>query len=146
MADKISKEKRSQLMSKIKSNDTAIEIQVRRWLFSNGFRFRKNDKRYPGNPDIVLPKYKTAIYVNGCFWHGHSSKECKIQHIPKTNTEYWQNKIDKNKKNDLKHYAEMRELGWKVIVVWECELQNNSEKYLKSLTEKIIGTGKDISY
>jgi DNA mismatch endonuclease, patch repair protein len=135
MPDIVSKEKRSEVMSKIRGKDTKIELLIRRGLFARGFRFRKNDRRYPGIPDIVLPKYKTMVFVNGCFWHGH--EKCKIQHIPKSSTEYWQNKINRNIANDKKHYDELRELGWNVIVVWECELKGNPEIYLEELVKKI---------
>ena len=98
MTDHISPEQRSWNMSQIKGKDTKIEVQVRSWLFSRGFRFRKNDKRYPGKPDIVLPKYKTVIFINGCFWHRHEG--CKYATVPKTRVEYWEDKFNRNIKND----------------------------------------------
>ena len=120
MTDHISPEHRSWNMSRIKGKDTSIEVQVRSWLFSRGFRFRKNDKRYPGKPDIVLPKYKTVIFINGCFWHRHEG--CKYSTTPKTNTEYWEKKFQRNVENDKIHQQQLEEMGWKVIVVWECSL------------------------
>ena len=98
MTDRITPEKRSWNMSRIKGKDTKIEVEVRKYLFSKGYRFRKNDKRYPGKPDIVLPKYHVAIFVHGCFWHRHEG--CKDATTPKTRTEFWLEKFDKNVKND----------------------------------------------
>lgn len=135
MTDTVSKEKRSEIMSKVKSKDTKIEVLVRKWLFANGFRYKKNDKRFPGTPDIVLPKYKTIIFVNGCFWHGHEG--CKLNRMPKSNVEYWRSKIDKNIENDKKNQNLIRALGWNVIVVWECELKGDPKDYLEKLACKI---------
>ncbi len=134
MADNHSKEVRSMNMAHIRSKDTKPEIIVRRFLHRNGFRFRKNDKRYPGKPDIILPKYKTAIYVNGCFWHMH---DCNKFVLPKSNIDYWTTKLTNNKKRDLQHYELMKEKGWKVIVIWECEINDNR---LCQLIDKIKGT------
>ena len=100
---------------------------VRKFLFSNGFRYRKNVKDLPGKPDIVLPKYKTVIFVHGCFWHGH---DCPAGKLPETNKIFWKNKIDENKKRDKKNYRKLREEGWKVLIVWECQLKKkNGRKY-----------------
>lgn len=117
-----SKEIRSYNMSRIKSSNTKPEEIVRKYLFSKGFRYRKNDKRLPGIPDIVLPKYKTVIFVNGCFWHGHEG--CRFFVVPKTNTEFWVNKIEANKQRDSRKTNDLQSLGWKVIVVWECQLKS----------------------
>ena len=143
MSDKLTPEKRSWNMSRIKGKDTKIEVEVRKYLFSKGYRFRKNDKRYPGKPDIVLPKYHVAIFVHGCFWHRHEG--CKDATTPKTRTEFWLEKFDKNVKNDQIKQEKLRELGWKVIVIWECELkrsfQETMDKVEKELTRKpFIGT------
>ena len=108
-------------MSCIKGKNTKPEEIVRKYLFSQGFRYRKNDKRLPGTPDIVLPKYKTVIFVNGCFWHGHQG--CRYFVVPKTNTDFWMNKIDTNRIRDQKKISELEAMGWKVIVIWECELK-----------------------
>lgn len=108
-------------MSRIKCKNTKPEETVRKYLFSNGFRYRKNDKRLPGTPDIVLPKYKTVIFVNGCFWHGH--KGCRYFVVPKTNTDFWLNKINTNIERDKCKQEALKELGWNVVVVWECELR-----------------------
>ena len=138
MSDKLTPEKRSWNMSRIKGKDTKIEVEVRKYLFSKGYRFRKNDKRYPGKPDIVLPKYHVAIFVHGCFWHRHEG--CKDATTPKTRTEFWLEKFDKNVKNDQIKQEMLRELGWKVIVIWECELkrsfQETMDKVEKELTRK----------
>lgn len=122
-------------MSRIKSKDTKIEVEVRKYLFSKGYRFRKNDKRYPGKPDIVLPKYHVAIFVHGCFWHRHEG--CKDATIPKTRTEFWLEKFDKNVKNDQIKQEKLRELGWKVIVIWECELKKNFMKTMEWLEQEL---------
>lgn len=124
MADVHDKETRSYNMSRIKNKNTKPEILVRKFLFANGFRFRLNDKKLPGKPDIVLPKYKTVIFVNGCFWHGHEN--CKYFKLPGTRTEWWKEKIDKNIENDLKKQSQLMNLGYKVIIVWECEIKNKS--------------------
>ena len=124
MTDRITPEHRSWNMSRIKGKDTKIEVKVRSWLFSKGFRFRKNDRRYPGTPDIVLPKYKTDIFINGCFWHRHEG--CRYATTPKTRTEFWMNKFEKNVENDRKHKEELETMGWRVITLWECELKKNS--------------------
>ncbi|MGN0501955.1 MAG: very short patch repair endonuclease [Ruminococcus sp.] len=115
------KETRSYNMSCIKGKNTRPEEIVRKYLFSQGFRYRKNDKRLPGTPDIVLSKYKTVIFVNGCFWHGHEG--CRYFVIPKTNTEFWRKKIETNRKRDIRKINDLQTLGWKVIVVWECQLK-----------------------
>jgi len=130
------KETRSYNMSCIKGKNTKPEEIVRKYLFSQGFRYRKNDKRLPGTPDIVLPKYKTVIFVNGCFWHGH--KNCKCFVVPKTNTDFWVNKIEANKQRDYRKIDELQELGWKVIIVWECQLKRNVfSETMSALVSKI---------
>ncbi|HAE43867.1 MAG TPA: very short patch repair endonuclease [Clostridiales bacterium] len=123
MVDKLTAEKRSEIMSKIKGKNTTIEIKVRKYLFSKGFRYRKNGKRYPGTPDLVLPKYKTAVFINGCFWHGHEN--CKLYRLPKSNVEFWQKKIERNQTNDLLNRTKLEEMGFQVIVIWECELRKS---------------------
>ena len=127
-------------MSRIKSKETTIEVLVRGFLFHRGFRYRKNVKGLPGTPDIVLRKYKTVIFINGCFWHMH--KNCKESVIPKTRTEFWLTKLTKNVKNDEKHYRELRQQGWKVIVIWECQLSRAKyEQTMEKLVNKIIDCG-----
>ncbi len=124
MADVHSKESRSYNMSRIKGKDTKPEMLVRKFLFANGFRYRLHDKNLPGKPDIILPKYKTVIFVNGCFWHGHEN--CKYFVIPKTRTEWWNDKIEKNIQNDLKNQSHLKDMGYKVIVIWGCEIKSKS--------------------
>ena len=123
MADVHTPEIRSFNMSRIHGKDTKPEEKVRKYLFSHGFRYRKNDKTLPGKPDIVFPKYKTCVFVNGCFWHRHEG--CKDFVWPKSNEEYWKTKINGNVKRDLRQQQELRSLGWNVIVVWECELKRD---------------------
>jgi len=123
--DKFSPEKRSEIMSRIRGKDTTIEVKVRSYLFSMGFRFRKNDRRYPGTPDVVLPKYRTVIFINGCFWHGHEN--CKLFRMPKSNFDFWRNKIFTNKANDEKNRLLLEEMGFQVITIWECELKSEFE-------------------
>ena len=110
-------------MSGIKNKNTSPEILVRKTLFRLGFRYKINDKSLPGSPDIVLPKYKTIIFVHGCFWHGHA--QCDKSIIPKTNLDFWKLKIVKNKKRDRKVKSDLRKLGWKLIIVWDCKLKNS---------------------
>lgn len=135
-----SKEKRSQNMAAIHGKNTKPELIVRHYLFSRGFRYRINDRRYPGHPDIVLPKFRTVIFVNGCFWHRHPG--CKYAYMPKSNREFWKNKFEHNVANDRKEHEELRELGWKVIVVWECELKTAEKRKerLEKLVEEIRNT------
>lgn len=131
--DSVSSEQRSWNMSRIKEKDTKIEVLVRKYLFSKGYRFRKNDKRYPGKPDVVLPKYKTVIFVNGCFWHMHNN--CKHGRVPKSNVDYWKPKLERNVQNDEKHYWELEQKGWRVIVLWECELEGCFEDTMNKAIE-----------
>ena len=121
-------------MSKISGKETKPEILVRKFLFANGFRYRKNDKRYPGKPDIILPKYKTVIFINGCFWHGH--KNCKKANLPKTNYEFWKNKIDENIQRDKKNYEKLKVQGWNVLILWQCQLNNQNN--IKRTIDKLI--------
>ncbi len=136
MADVHSKETRSFNMSRIRSKDTKPELLVRKFLFAHGFRYKLHDKKLPGKPDIVLPKYKTIIFVHGCFWHGH--KNCKYFVVPKTKTDWWLNKINSNIANDVKAIKALKKEGWKIITIWECDLKPAKvEKTLKTLLHKI---------
>jgi len=108
-------------MAAIKSKDTKPEMVVRRWLWGHGFRYRLNHPRLPGKPDIVMRKYRACIFVNGCFWHGHEG--CRYYTIPKTDTEFWVNKVKRNKERDLKVQHELVAMGWHSITIWECELK-----------------------
>lgn len=129
---------RSFIMSQIRGKDTSIETMTRSYLFARGLRFRKNDKRYPGHPDIVLPKWRTIVFINGCFWHMHDCGNCKI---PKSNVEFWTAKLERNKARDARQQAQLRAEGWRVIVVWECELktaqarQERFERLYRQITE-----------
>ncbi len=127
----ISKDKRSKMMAAIHSRDTKPELTVRKYLWRLGFRYRLNLNRLPGHPDIVLRKYHTCIFVNGCFWHGH---DCEDFRMPKTNVEFWEKKIRRNQERDKEEQRKLAKMGWHVIVVWECELSpDRREDTLKSL-------------
>ena len=135
MADNHSKETRSMNMSHIRSKNTKPEEMVRKYLFAKGFRYRKNVKKLPGSPDIVLPKYKTVIFVNGCFWHKH---DCPRFVWPSSNQEYWIPKIQKNVERDEANYQQLKNLGWRVFIVWECQLKANvAEPTLAELIRNI---------
>lgn len=136
MSDVHDAETRSYNMRQIKGKNTKPEIMVRRFLFSRGFRYRLNDKKLPGKPDIVLPKYNTVIFINGCFWHGHDN--CKYFVIPKTRTEWWLQKIARNKQVDSNNFQILQVLGWQVLTIFECELKKeNRDKTLDELIKKI---------
>lgn len=133
MTDHLEAKARSSNMARIKGADTKPEILVRSVLFQSGFRFRKNDKRFPGTPDIILPKYKTAVFVNGCFWHGH---DCKRATIPKTNTEFWRTKIEKNMLRDAENLRHMERLGWHTYTIWTCSLSEGLKGLLNFLEKQ----------
>ena len=119
--DKLTKEQRHRCMASIRGKNTKPEMLVRRFLFSRGFRYRLNHPRLPGRPDIVLRKYRTVIFVNGCFWHGHEG--CKNYAVPKSNTEFWTAKIERNRARDIDEQHELAAMGWHCITVWECQLK-----------------------
>lgn len=124
-------------MSQIKEKDTKPEMIVRKYLFSQGFRFRIHDKRYPGNPDVVLPKFKTCIFVNGCFWHVHQG--CKDFVWPKSNQEFWNKKLNENVERDIRNKNLLEKAGWQVITVWECELRKDKvEETLLNIKKLIV--------
>lgn len=132
MLDNLCNNQRSYNMSMIKGKDTKPEMIVRKFLFGNGYRYWLNVKTLPGKPDIVVKKYGVAIFVNGCFWHGHEG--CKYFKIPKTRTEWWKAKIEKNIARDIKVRDELRQIGWRTMVIWECQLKPKSrENTLKEL-------------
>jgi len=124
-------------MSRIKGKNTLPELLVRKFLFANGYRYRLNVKTLPGKPDIVLPKYKTVLFINGCFWHGHEG--CRYFVIPKTRTEWWLTKISDTQKRDCEAENQLNELEWKVITVWTCKLKKEKEQTLKQLMITIHG-------
>ena len=129
-----SKEKRSAVMARIKSKDTKPEWVVRRYLYSRGYRYRKNVKKMPGSPDIVLRKYGVVIFVHGCFWHGHSIDG----HIPQSNSDYWRKKIERNQKRDELNKRQLLKMGWAVIVVWECQLKSSKRNQTLKILEYYI--------
>lgn len=125
-------------MARISAKDTRPELLVRRYLFRDGFRFRIHDRRLPGSPDIVLPKYRTVIFVHGCFWHGHAG--CAAFRLPKTHVEFWREKIERNRIRDAGHIERLKTLSWRVIIVWECELRTKrlAESTLRGLVTEIL--------
>ena len=136
MADNHSKEVRSMNMSHIRSTNSKPEEKVRKYLFSCGLRYRKNDRRLPGCPDLVFPKYKTVIFVNGCFWHHH---DCGRFVWPASNEEYWRRKINRNVERDAQNIRQLESQGWNVITIWECQLKRAvAEDNLKKLYEDIV--------
>lgn len=123
MADKMTPSQRHYCMSRIRGMATKPELLVRHWLWSHGYRYRLNVKSVPGKPDIVLRKYRTAIFVNGCFWHGHEG--CILYSVPKSNTDFWIAKVQRNRERDLQEYKALHDAGWQVIVIWECQLKSD---------------------
>ena len=134
MVDVHDKNTRSFNMSRIKGKDTKPELLVRTFLHSNGIRYRLHNKNLPGKPDIVLPKYKTIVFINGCFWHGHEG--CKYFVVPKTRTEWWLDKINETKARDIQKLQALEELGWNVLIIWECQLK--PDKKQKTLNNLLI--------
>lgn len=135
MTDIKTPEERSRNMAAIKSTDTRPEMLVRRYLHSMGWRYRLHSKKLPGKPDIVMRRFMTVIFVNGCFWHGH--RGCKYYRLPKSNTEFWEQKIEQNRLRDERDILALTELGWRVIVIWECELRNGEQR--KQTFKKLSG-------
>jgi DNA mismatch endonuclease, patch repair protein len=140
VTDIVSKAKRSAMMSGIRGKNTKPEILVRRLLHGMGFRFRLHRKDLPGKPDIVLPKWRTVVFVNGCYWHGHA--DCDLFRLPKSRTEFWQDKIDGNRVRDQRNYSALKHAGWKTVVIWECAVskkrqlsKDNLEKIFLSIKE-----------
>lgn len=137
--DVLTKEQRHKNMSRIRGENTKPEEIVRKYLFSRGFRYRKNDRRYPGKPDIVLPKYKTVIFVNGCFWHRHEG--CRYASVPKSRQDFWLPKLQGNVERDQRNIEALKKAGWSVIVIWECEIKSKKgrDDALSRLEQKIKG-------
>lgn len=145
MADKITPAARSALMSRVRGKNTGPELTVRRLLHAMGLRFRLHRRDLPGTPDIVLPRFRTAIFVNGCFWHGHAG--CRRARLPETRKDFWEAKICRNIERDSQSAAELRDMGFRVLVLWECELKDQDA--LRSLLtqqfgEKAAGHGSEI--
>ncbi|MEK7291003.1 MAG: DNA mismatch endonuclease Vsr [Planctomycetota bacterium] len=136
MTDVHNKKTRSYNMSMIRSKDTKPEIIVRKFLFGSGFRYKLHDKMLPGKPDLVFPKYKTAVFIHGCFWHGHEG--CKYFVVPKTRKKWWLEKINRNKQLDTENFRKLKKLGWKILTVFECKLRpKNREKTLNQLATRL---------
>ncbi|WP_308682427.1 very short patch repair endonuclease [Stomatobaculum longum] len=135
MADGLSPEKRSWNMSRIKGKNTSIEVKVRKYLFSQGFRYRINVTKLPGKPDMVLPKYNAVVFVNCCFWHRHTG--CKEAYMPKSQVEFWQKIFERNVQNDTVQREKLMEAGWSVFTVWECEVKKNFEVTMDELIEQL---------
>lgn len=135
MSDVHNAETRSRNMAAIRSKDTSPEIILRKELFRLGYRYRKNVQNLPGKPDIVLKKYNSCIFVNGCFWHMHEN--CHLANLPKTRTEFWSDKLKQNKERDLKNYAALLASGWKVILVWECAIKGKNKLEIRELFSRI---------
>ena len=138
MADVMTPEQRSRCMAAVKGKDTKPEIIVRKYLFSRGLRYRVNNRKLPGSPDIVLKKYKTVVFIDGCFWHGHEN--CKYFRLPKTNADFWRHKIAMNIARDYANTVDLRHAGWKVIRIWECNIKTKAkrEATLESLYQFIV--------
>lgn len=124
MADSLTPEQRSRNMASISGKNTKPELTVRKFLFSNGFRYRLHRKDLPGNPDVVLPGHRTAIFINGCYWHRHPG--CKLAYSPKSNVEFWEEKFRGNVERDHRNYAKLCETGWNVLIIWECEVKDRT--------------------
>lgn len=136
MADKLTSQQRSYLMSRVKGKNTKIEKRVRSLLHRSGYRFRLHRRDLPGSPDIVLPKYKIVIFVHGCFWHHH--KDCKKAGLPKRNVDFWREKMIKNVERDERKKKELDRLGWKVVILWQCHIENRDETELMKAIERKI--------
>ena len=145
MPDNLTPDQRHRNMAAIRSSSTKPELKLRRALWGLGFRYRVNEKRLPGKPDIVLPKYRTVVFIHGCFWHGH--KGCKYYTIPKTNTEFWTAKVARNKERDQEVWRQLEARGWSVIIVWECELKKyRFEDTVNSVAAEIVRNGNTYQY
>ena len=141
MSDVLTPSQRHRNMAAIHSASTKPELYLRRALWHHGFRYRVNDKRLPGRPDIVLPKYRSVVFVHGCFWHGH--KGCPTSHIPETNTEFWTAKIARNQERDQEVWRKLEAKGWNVIIVWECQLKKaNLEETIDRVAGEIVRNGE----
>ena len=136
MADTITPKRRSEIMSHIRSKDTKIELMVRRYLFALGYRYRANYKALPGKPDIVFTKKKIAIFIHGCYWHGHNCGS-RYAHASQSNKAYWGPKIQRTQQRDQEHIAQLEVDGWKVIVLWECQIKNDFDQIIETLVNSI---------
>jgi DNA mismatch endonuclease, patch repair protein len=134
MTDVFSREKRSEIMSKISGKNTNAEILIRKIIFKMGYRYRLHVHDLPGCPDIVLPKYKKVIFINGCFWHGHSN--CNRSNRPKTNIDFWNKKLDENISRDKAILSDLEKLGWEVLVIWQCQLKD--QEFIKAILDAFL--------
>ena len=142
MADCFTPQQRHHCMSNVHSSSTKPELKLRKALWKEGFRYRINDKRLPGSPDIVFPKYRSVVFIHGCFWHGH--KDCPRYVVPKTNTEFWVNKVARNQKRDEEKWRQLEAKGWSVIIVWECELEKkNLDSTISRVKDEIEENGRE---
>lgn len=141
MPDTLTPDQRHRNMAAIRSSSTKPELKLRHSLWHLGFRYLVNDKRLPGSPDIVLPKYRTVIFIHGCFWHGH--RNCKFYTVPKTNTEFWTAKVARNQERDQEMWRQLEAKGWAVIIVWECQLKNAYfNETIQQVKAEIISNGE----
>jgi DNA mismatch endonuclease (patch repair protein) len=138
MSDIFSKRKRSDIMSNIGPKNTTQELIIRKLVFSMGYRYRLHGKALPGKPDIVFSKFKKVIFVNGCFWHGH--KNCKRAKLPTTNRSFWKKKINKNIIRDKYNYAQLRKLGWKYLIIWQCKIKSEKMNYIKMKIDNFLSS------
>ena len=138
MVDTLTKQERSDLMSRIRSKDTKPELIVRRLVYSMGYRYRLHRRDLPGTPDLVFSGRKKAIFVHGCYWHYHKDPACRLARLPKSRLDFWKPKLEGNRRRDSKNCGKLRDLGWDVLVVWECEIENQQyiEKVLRTFLEK----------
>lgn len=142
MVDIVTREVRSKMMSGIRGKNTKPEMIIRRGLFAKGFRYKLHDKKLPGKPDLVFPKYRTVLFINGCFWHGH---DCHLFKIPSTNQYFWERKISINQSNDTKNYSLLVLDGWKVVTIWECAMKGKRRWGINTLISTISDLIKDTS-
>lgn len=140
MVDSLTPEQRSAQMSRIRGSNTKLEVLVRKGLHARGFRYRLGGAKLPGRPDIVLPKYQTVVFVHGCFWHGH---DCPLYRLPKTRPEFWADKIGKNRARDSKVIEQLKELGWRSVIVWECSLRGIKQAARDQFMDALAATIRD---
>lgn len=134
MTDIVSKEQRSRMMSGIRAKNTKPELIIRKGLFAKGLRYRLHDKKLPGKPDLVFPKYRVVLFINGCFWHGHA---CDLFKIPSTNRDFWENKIGTNQANDAKNKELLLVAGWRVVTIWECAIKGKRRLDINTLISSV---------
>ena len=134
MADIVSRAQRSKIMSKIRARDTQLELSIRRGLHARGYRYRLHDKKLAGTPDMVFPKFKSVVFVNGCFWHGH---DCELFRLPSTRRDFWAKKIDSTRNRDFRAREHLISSGWRVLAVWECSIRGSNRKPIQSIVDQV---------